>query len=109
MKKFITTAIILLMWISAFAKSHKDFCVQVGTPQKQISKALGKPNIVTKDDEDRLTWIYLDVKKVPELNVTKSERTKKSDENTILTVKFDDNENVYSYSYMTKYIGEKND
>ena len=109
MKKLLVTIIILLMGIPAIAKAHKNFCIQIGTAKNEVSKALGKPNIITLDSEDKLTWVYLNVKKEPEQKLTKSEKLKKSDKTTILTIKFDDNENISSYSYMTEYIGEEND
>ena len=109
MKKFLIVTMILLMGIPALARSKKDFCLHIGTPSSDITKSLGKPSIVTKDSDNIDTWIYLDAKKIPQPNVTKSERLSKTDESTILTVKFDKDNNVLSYSYMTIYNGEEND
>lgn len=107
MKKFLITVIIILMGISTFAKGNKDFCLTVGTPQPDIVKAVGKPDIITKDSDNIDTWIYLNAKKLPKSNITKSERISKTDENTILTIKFNNEKNVLSYSYMTTYTGER--
>jgi outer membrane protein assembly factor BamE (lipoprotein component of BamABCDE complex) len=109
MKKLLVIIIILLIGIPTFAKNHKNFSMQIGTPKNEVSKALGKPDIITMDSEDKLTWIYLEIKKEPEQKLTTSERVKKSEQSTILTIKFDENDNISNYSYMTTYIGEEHD
>ncbi|MBR6301914.1 outer membrane protein assembly factor BamE [bacterium] len=109
MKKLLVTIIIFLMGIPALAKAHKDFCMQIGTSKAEVSKAFGKPDIITVDSEDKLTWIYLNVKKEPTQKIKRSERLNKSEQSTILTIKFDTDENISGYSYMTTYNGEEND
>ena len=109
MKKLFIAITIILIGISTFAKSNKDFSLIIGTPQSDVIKVVGKPDVITKDSDNIDTWIYLDTKKLPKSNVTKSERLSKTDESTILTIKFDKENNVLSYSYMTTYIGEKDD
>ena len=109
MKKFLIISIILLMGIPGFAKAKKDFVLQLGVAQNDITKNIGKPDIVTRDSDNILTWVYVDVKKLPASNVKKSESIKKLNENTILTIKFDENDKISGYSYMTTYIGEKDD
>ena len=107
MKKFLITAIVILIGISTFAKGNKDFTLNVGTSQSDVVKAAGKPDIITKDSDNIDTWIYLEAKKLPQSNIKNSERLSKTDESTILTIKFNNEKNVLSYSYMTTYTGER--
>ena len=90
MKKFLVIVIILLMGIPCYAKAKKDFLLQIGIAQNDIVKNIGKPDIVTRDSDNFLTWVYIDLKKLPISNVKKPESPKKVTENTILTIKFDD-------------------
>jgi hypothetical protein len=109
MKRFLIIAIILLMGIPGSAKQKTDVTLHIGTPQSDVAKIVGKPDIITQDSDNILTWIYTDLKKLPVPKVTTSERTEKVNESTILTIKFDSNYKIINYAYMTTYIGEEHD
>ncbi len=109
MKKFIILVYVFFIGVCAFAKGHNAFELCLGVEQSELVKHIGKPDIITQDYNNIQTWVYLNVKKLPVKSAITSEEIKKNKQEIILTVKFDNQDKISGYSYMTSYIGEKDD
>lgn len=82
---------------SAKSKTTK-FEMAIGAAQTDVKKALGKPSVVTKDSNNVKTWIYENVSKLPVANSDFGDVNTDA-RNTIIIIKFDDNDNVNQFSY----------
>ncbi len=97
------------MGIPVLAKGHKNIVLQMGEGQKDVVNTIGEPDIITQDYDNVETWIYTDVKSIPQSGISQNESLENQKQSTLLTIKFDKEYKVKSYGYMTTYFGEKND